>query len=81
MWNPVMTFFFSTDNQLDISVMDFVPSSHTLKPWYDHLDNISFHGYNLTHSSGHGFEGAVVNQIVIIQIFGALSISGSLMDM
>lgn len=44
MWNPVMIFFFSTDNQLDISIMAFVPSSCTLKAWYDHLDNISFHG-------------------------------------
>lgn len=80
MWNPVMTFFFSTDNQLDISIMAFVPSSHTVKAWYDHLDNISFHGYSLAHSSGYGFVRTVVNQIVIIQIFGALSVSGSSMD-
>lgn len=80
MWNPVMTFFFSTDNQLDISIMAFVPSSHTVKAWYDHLDSISFHGYSLAHSSGYGFVRTVVNQIVIIQIFGALSISGSSMD-
>lgn len=76
MWSPIMTFIFSTDNQLDISIMAFVPFSHTLKAWYDHLDNISFHGYSLTHSSGYEFVRVVVNQIVIIQIFGALSISG-----